>query len=298
MQLVCGFGGTEVGYVWVSGIPDLETIRARPLQQCLTAGVCREHAPIVSHTFELPRRGKSLDSNNTMKRALTLASVFTVAGSLLAADASLKDQVVEAAQKLAQEDNYSWHTQTDVPEGAQFRPGPIDGQSEKGGYTHISWSIFDNAVEIVQKGKKAAYKDQYGAWQLADENASDGPDGWMSMFALNMPNPAKQAAEIAGDVVELKQEGDALTGELTEAGAKALMSFRRGGDGPTISGAKGSAKFWLKDGALQKYQYKVKGLMDWNGNEVDIDRDTTVEIKGVGSTKVEVVEEAKTKLES
>jgi len=36
--------------------------------------------------------------------------------------------------------------------------------------------------------------------------------------------------------------------------------------------------------------------MNFNGNDVDIDRTTTVEIKEVGSTKVDVPEEAKKKL--
>ena len=74
------------------------------------------------------------------------------------------------------------------------------------------------------------------------------------------------------------------------------MTFSRGGEGPSISEAKGSVKFWLKDGALIKYQYKVKGLMDWDGNQIDVDRDTTVEIKDVGSTTIEVPEQAKAKL--
>ena len=40
----------------------------------------------------------------------------------------------------------------------------------------------------------------------------------------------------------------------------------------------------------------IKMNMNFNGNDVDIDRTTTVEIKEVGSTKVDVPEEAKKKL--
>jgi len=213
-------------------------------------------------------------------------------------EGSPKDEITAAAGRLAETPSYSWHTATVVPEGTEFRPGPIDGKTAKDGFTLISWSFFDNDVQIVQKGGKAAYTDQDGAWQLADEQASEGPGRWMSMFARNMPVPAKQASEIVGDTKELTTEEGVYSGDLTEEGAKALMTFRRGGDGPSISGAKGSVKFWLKDGGLTKYQYKVKGLMDWNGNEIDIDRETTVEIKDVGSTTVEVPEEAKSKLGS
>jgi hypothetical protein len=37
----------------------------------------------------------------------------------------------------------------------------------------------------------------------------------------------------------------------------------------------------------------VQGKVDFNGNEVDLDRDTTVEIKDIGTTKVTVPAEAK-----
>ena len=99
---------------------------------------------------------------------------------------------------------------------------------------------------------------------------------------------------------EFKKDGDAIGGELKEESAKTLMRFRRGGgggnQGPAITGAKGSAKFWIKDGVLTKYEYKVSGKMDFNGNEIDLDRTTTVEIKDVGKTKIEVPEGAKKKL--
>ena len=98
------------------------------------------------------------------------------------------------------------------------------------------------------------------------------------------------AAELAAAAKELKKDGDAYSGDLTEAGAKAQFRFG------TASNAKGSVKFWLKDGALSKYEFKVQGKVDFNGNEVDVDRATTVEIKDVGTTKVEVPEGAKKKL--
>jgi hypothetical protein len=55
-------------------------------------------------------------------------------------------------------------------------------------------------------------------------------------------------------------------------------------------------KFWIKDGVLSKYEFKVTGKVSFNGNDRDVDRTTTVEIKDVGTTKVEVSDEAKKKL--
>jgi hypothetical protein len=48
---------------------------------------------------------------------------------------------------------------------------------------------------------------------------------------------------------------------------------------------------------VSKYELKVKGTVTFNGNDRDVDRTTTVEIKNIGSTKVEVPEEARKKLE-
>ena len=114
----------------------------------------------------------------------------------------------------------------------------------------------------------------------------------------NIKTPAVQAADLAAAAKDLKKEGDAYSGDLTEEGAKTLLTFRPrgGGDGPTVSNAKGSVKFWLKDGELSKYEFKVTGKVSFNGNDRDVDRATTVEIKDVGTTKVNVPEEAKKKL--
>jgi hypothetical protein len=149
------------------------------------------------------------------------------------------------------------------------------------------------------KGGKGAVTNQDGGWQsLSDLENEEGFGRFRAIMARNFKAPAAQAAELAAGVKELKKDGESYSGELTEEGAKTLLSFgRRGGaDGPTVSNAKGSAKFWVKDGVLSKYEYKVKGTRTFNGNDMEIDRTTTIEIKDVGTTKVEVPEDAKKKL--
>jgi hypothetical protein len=128
---------------------------------------------------------------------------------------------------------------------------------------------------------------------------SEGTTRFLGRILRNFKTPATQAAELVVGAKELKKEGEAYVGELTEDGAKALLAFggrAGGGDGPTVSNAKGSVKFWLKDGALSKFETKVTGKVSFDGNDRDVDRTTTVEIKDLGTTKVEVPEEAKNKL--
>ena len=81
-------------------------------------------------------------------------------------------------------------------------------------------------------------------------------------------------------------------------GSPCPESPRRRETGDTPEGAKGSAKFWVKDGVLSKYQYNVQGKLTVGEDkrEVEINRTTIVEIKDVGNTTVKLPEEAKKKL--
>lgn len=234
-----------------------------------------------------------------MKRNLLCGAVILLAGSLLAADGSTKDEVTSAAKKLADAANYTWKTTVAVPEGSRFRPGPTDGKTEKDGFTVVNMSRRDTTMEIVMKGDKAAINSPDNGWESLSEMDQQGPGRFLGMMVRNFKAPAAQATELVSATKELKQEGDMYSGDLTEDGAKSMLSFGRrrgGGGGPEISNAKGSVKFWVKDGVLSKYEFKVQGTMSFNGNERDIDRTTTTEISDVGTTKVTVPDEAKKKL--
>ena len=228
-----------------------------------------------------------------------ISAIALVAGSALAADATPKDEVTNAAQKLAAAANYAWKTTVAVPEGSRFRPGPTEGKTEKDGVTQLKLSFGDNTTEAFLKGDKAAATSPEGDWQsLADLDNAEGPARFMAGMLRNFKVPAVQAADLANGTKELKRDGDVIAGDLTEEAAKPLLTFRRGGggDGPTVSDAKGSVKFWIKDGVLAKYEFKVTGKVSFNGNDRDVDRTTTVEIKDLGSTKIEVPEAAQKKL--
>jgi hypothetical protein len=234
-----------------------------------------------------------------MKTSFLTTTLALMAGSLIAADATPKDEITSAAKKLGEKANYTWKTTYVVPDDAQYRPEPVDGKTEKEGFTHVKMAFFGNPVQIALKGDKAAFTDQDGNWRSAAEaEGDDGPGRFMALLARNYRVPSAEAAELASFAKELKKDGDVYSSDLTEEGAKAFLTFRRGAgaDAPTVTGPKGSVKFWVKDGELTKYEFKLKGTVDWNGNSFDNDRATTVEIKEVGATKVEVPEEAKKKL--
>jgi len=228
-----------------------------------------------------------------MKKHILIGAMAMLAGSLLAADSSPKDDVTNAAKKLGGSANYSWHATVVVPEDAQFKPGPTDGKTEKAGLTYVKLSFGDNTTEFVKKGESAALTSPDGGWEsLTNMDSSQGPGRFMAGMVRNFKTPDAQAADLVAAAKELKKDGDVYSSDLTEDGAKTLLTFRRGG-GATVTNPSGSVKFWLKDGVLTKFEFKVKGTVTFNGNDIDVDRDTTVEIKDVGTTKMDAPDEAK-----
>jgi len=233
-----------------------------------------------------------------MKTNILFSLTALAASSLLAADSTPKETVTAAAKKLGDQTNYTWTATVAVPDDAPFKPGPTEGKAEKDGFQVLTLNMFDNKIQAVIKGKKAAATAEDGSWKTAEElEQQEGPGRFMGVFLHNAKRPADEAAEIASFVKELKKSGDAYASDLTEEGAKALQTFKLpNGDSVAVNEASGSAKFWIKDGVLTKYEIKLKGKMKFGDNEFPNDRTTTVEIKDVNSTKVEVPEAARKKV--
>ena len=246
---------------------------------------------------------------------LLTATVF--AGSLLSAHAGTKDEVNNAIKKLSGKGNYSWTSTSKRPErpagddsGRRGGPSTSNGKTADG-LVLTSRTFGDRKFETLRKGEKFAFKRE-NEWTVPEPRATgDAPAGGQGQrrgrsFGRSSRSsaPAARAAELLEKVGELKKDGDFFSGPLTEEGAKSLLSFgggRRGGgdnaDRPAPKGVKASAKFWIKDGVLAKYETSVAGSISFNGNERDLSSVTTVEIKDVGSTKIDVPDDIKKKLE-
>lgn len=234
-----------------------------------------------------------------------IASFFVTALAstcLLAADAPLAGQVSDAAAKLKAAPNYSWTVTTTTPPDAPFTPPPVKGQTSNG-YLRFTTTFGDNTAEVIAKGTKTAFKGEDG-WQVAVNGGGFSPD----MFALNMSRngaPAEEAVVILKGIKEVKSlDGGAIGGELTPEAATDLMTFgphraaNSNPDLPSPKNAKGSAKFWLKDGALVKFQTHLTGTVNFNDTDTALDFTKTTEIQEVGTTKFDVPDDAKKKLES
>ena len=160
-------------------------------------------------------------------------------------------------------------------------------------------------AQALRGDKKVVLKTDSG-WKTAEELGDGGggfdPNTFMVRRIQNLKAPAAELADVISKTGELKKDGDVISGTLTEDGAKALLSNggfggRRGGNRPPPKDAKGSVKIWLKDGQIAKYETKVSGkVAGFNGDEMDTERTTTTEIKDIGTTKIDLPDEAKKKL--
>ena len=247
-----------------------------------------------------------------MKRIAWIGIAGLAASLVAASNPDAKADVKAAAKKLQDASGYGW-VSTSKSEGGggggQNRPqaGPTEGKLEKDGFVWIKSTQGDASSEAFLKGGKVAVKTADG-WKAGSEfqgNQAGGqgrrdPAAGMARRLATFKAPAVEAEALVDKVGDLKDEGEGLfSGALSEEGVKELITRggRPGGNAPQVADPKGSVKFWVKDGALVKYELNTQGKMTFNNNDIQINRTTTVEFKEVGSTKVEVPEDAKKKLE-
>jgi len=233
-----------------------------------------------------------------MKNKILFTLLAMAAGPLLAADSGPKDDLLAAAKKLAQQ-GYSWKTTLEMGNFSNVS----EGKADKDGLVQLSITFNDNTTQVFLKGEKGAVKLQDQDWQsMAELTSADsgqrGPGRFMGRMLRNYKAPAAQVEELVGKTQEIRKEGDAYTADLTEAGAKGQLSMggRRGGAAPEVSNAKGSVRISLRDGLVSKYELRLQGTMTFNGEDRDVSRTTTIEIKDVGKTNLEVPDDARKKL--
>jgi hypothetical protein len=235
-----------------------------------------------------------------MKRALVIGLIGLLARTLSAAESSPQDKIVGATKQLGDKPNYTWTTTTKEGDGSPGRVGPIDGKAEKGGLTYLSFSIGGIPVEVYMNGQKGAAKALEG-WQTFDEIAqTGGTAAAVVRFLRSYKAPGVESAALSEKVKDVKEAEGMLSGELKEDAAKELLESgarrREGQEPPKIANPKGSVKFWIQNGALTKYEINIQGKVTAVDRESDVNRTTTVELKEVGSTKLEVPVEAKQKM--
>src|ERR1043166_1319865 len=182
-----------------------------------------------------------------MKKTIVFATLAVFGTSLLFAADDAKSDVKAAAKKLGA--NYSWTTTAKFEggggPGGNFRPGPTDGQTDAG-IVYIKSTFGDRTMHTAAKGEKVIFKGEE-EWEVADAD-SQGPAQFAARRMKTFKAPAAEAADLADKAKSLKSADGAISGDLTEDGAKAYLTFgrRQNPDAPGPKNAKGSVKFWVR----------------------------------------------------
>ena len=235
-----------------------------------------------------------------MNKALVIGLIGLLAHTLSAADSSPQDKLKSATKQLGDKPNYSWTTTIKEGDGSPGRIGPFDGKTDKGGLTYLSFMVGGIPVEVYMSGQKGAAKAMEG-WQSFDEIAqTSGIAAAVVRFLRSYKAPGVESAALSGKAKDIKEAEGVFSGELNEDATKEFLQFgtrrREGQEPPKIENPKGSVKFWIQSGALTKYEINVQGKVTAGDQENDVNRTTTIEIKDIGGTKVELPAEAKEKM--
>jgi hypothetical protein len=111
--------------------------------------------------------------------------------------------------------------------------------------------------------------------------------------AINLPH--EELSLIATNYTELHPEDGGVSGKLSSTGAD-LLFMPPGSSQRPPEGAAGTFRLWIKDGAITKYELKLTASTAPGGRGGSYTETRTVEISGIGSTKVEIPEAAKRRL--
>jgi hypothetical protein len=235
-----------------------------------------------------------------MKKALIIGLIGLLARTLFAAESDAQAKVASATRQLGDKPNYSWTTT--IGEGGT-NPGqhpPIVGKTDKSGLIYLRFMNGATASEVYMNGQKGVASGPTG-WRTFDEIAK--PGGFAAGLVRLMRSwkaPVAEATDLLGKMKAVKEADGVLSGELKEDTAKEVLEFFtppfQGQEPPKIADPAGSVKFWIQDGMLKKYEFSVQGRVIRGDQESQASRTTLVEIKNIGTTRLEVPEEAKQKM--
>lgn len=201
-------------------------------------------------------------------------------------EASTK-KLTMAIEQLDQQTSYRWTTESVVPEDVRFRSGPDAGVKLRGGVTHVTRYFGPRSMQVVIEDDKAAVTSRDGRWEtvsLSDQGYGSG--SFAASIVWDTQTPVAEANELVSALTSLDKDGDVLIGTLTADAAVAHLAMRRGND--SVRDAMGTVRFSINDGLLTNYVLRVEGTLVDDDQPRKTWRQITMEVKDVGTAKLEL----------
>jgi hypothetical protein len=114
-----------------------------------------------------------------------------------------------------------------------------------------------------------------------------------AQFGLSLPH--EELAVIASSYADLRLEGNVATGTLTDMGARLLL-VRDGSDKIDALCAAGTFKLFLSGGRVLKYFVGLEGILLVDRKRIHVRQESSTVVSKVGTTSVDVPDEARRKL--
>jgi hypothetical protein len=203
--------------------------------------------------------------------------------------------VMAAVAKVGDAGSYSWTRVTDDVSSGGARMSE-SGKTDTSGYTLIDLNSGGFYLHVAFKGSYAVVNAGQG-WKSLDDMADQRQAvRAVSRIVRGLKSPVMIARDIVSRVGELKRDGEMRTAELTGDDASELLGPVFDMRGRDMTDPKVTVKFWVRDGALTRYELRASVNVSRQGVATEVSRAISVEFSNVGSTKVEVPDEAKGKL--
>jgi hypothetical protein len=183
-----------------------------------------------------------------------------------------------------------------MPTGSLQRPFGIGGcggaDSSYGGFQPFRFTM-------IREGNSTVVSPT-GLQQWTNVGGIRKSDPMLALAAESITVPTVQAAQLLNGCSQVKFENGVSSGTLTETAVKewlswaAILDWYLGTDRPPLSTFQATAKFWIQDGMLLKYEcHLLEPDAPQNSGSQNVGLHWIVEIQNVGKAKVEVPTDAK-----
>jgi hypothetical protein len=223
---------------------------------------------------------------------------LAVAWFCLSVFAAVNDPANTKSPQLPPE-NYSWtETLLDSLAASKFTI-QTRGKVDPGGFTSVSMDLGSRTIQGYRYENKAYVSCAQRNWRSEPLLRNDETPGeFMARLVRRVIPPATELDLILKNGDKLKKDGELLSADLPPGLVSKFLDQGTGRPAKTKrkdpSGT-GTVKIWTKDGAVTKYEIKLSGKVEIDGKETDVDRTRTIEITDVGTTTIDLPDQARKK---
>lgn len=201
---------------------------------------------------------------------LRLACVVAVL-SVAVAQAAPLDDLRAAIRLLTEASSYTWIV---TPDPKVPRPVRSEWQANQQGWMVGRW-VPEREPYSVSDGRLRFTRGDAGDWRRNDPT---DPATLRATVAIDT------LSEVVAGLENVRREGDLIVGDLSTDAITKQLTFGYGA--PTM--ASGQARFWIRDGRLQRYEVRRRGTVQHRDGSRLYDGTIGVEFTNVGSTEVVV----------